>query len=135
MGETEQDSIRFLLQLTLLPKAPQSVPINQLIPVKGTPLENTKKIDAFDFIRTIAVARIILPTSKIRLAAGRETMSPEMQALCFYAGANSIFYGDVLLTAKNQSEIEDNALLRKLDLKAGAAIQAEIHKGQNDFCC
>lgn len=117
MGETRQDRIEFLLQLAQLPQAPASIPINRLIPVKGTPLANTAEIDNIEFVRTIAITRIIAPTSVIRLSAGRETMSDEMHALCFFAGANSIFYGDKLLTANNAGSNRDNDLLDKLDLR------------------
>lgn len=116
MGETRGDRVGLLLQLANLPKHPESVPINRLIPIKGTPLENTELIDNFEFIRTIAVARIMMPQSVIRLSAGRDTMSDEMQALCFLAGANSIFYGEKLLTAKNSEINRDKVLLEKLGL-------------------
>ena len=116
MGETRDDRIELLLALTKLSAPPQSIPINQLIPIPGTPLAQQKPIDNFEFIRTIAAARIIFPSSRIRLAAGRENMSEEMQALCFFAGVNSIFLGDILLTANNQSYCNDLALLKKLDL-------------------
>jgi len=116
MGETKDDRIEFLRQLTLLPTAPTSIPINRLIPIKGTPLENTAKIDNFEFIKTIAVARILIPQAVIRLAAGRETMSEEMQTLCFIAGANSIFYGDKLLTAGNPAIQQDLSFLEKLTI-------------------
>ena len=117
MGETLQDRIDFLLQLNYLPETPKSIPINRLIPIKGTPLEKNSQIDNFDFIKTIAVARIMFPFSVVRLSAGRETMSEEMQALCFMAGAYSIFYGDILLTAANASKNRDDILLKKLGLK------------------
>lgn len=117
MGETRKDRIDFLLQLANLPTPPESVPINRLIPIGGTPLENTPQIDNFEFIRVIAVARIVLPTSVVRLSAGRESMSEEMQALCFLAGANSIFLGEKLLTAKNIPTTQDHDLLSKLGLE------------------
>ena len=116
MGETRDDRIGMLLQLTMLPADPKSIPINRLIPIAGTPLANTDKIDNFEFIRTIAVTRLLMPTSMIRLSAGREDMSDEMQTLCFMAGANSIFYGEKLLTAKNPEADKDLELLRKLGL-------------------
>ena len=117
MGESREDRIQLLLELHKLPEPPTSIPINQLIPINGTPLENTKAIDPFEFIKTIAVTRLLFPTSVIRLSAGRESMSDELQAWCFMAGANSIFYGDKLLTAKNPTQNRDISLLRKLGLK------------------
>jgi len=118
MGETRADRIEFLLQLSRLPEPPASLPINRLIPIKGTPLEDTPQIDNFEFIRTIAVARILFPKTMLRLAAGRETMSAEMQALCFMAGANSVFYGDKLLTAGNATCNDDQQLLQQLGMRA-----------------
>lgn len=117
MGESRQDRIEFLVQLANLPKHPESVPINRLIPIPGTPLANTEPLDNFEFIRTVAIARIIMPTAKVRLSAGREAMSEEMQALCFMAGANSIFLGDKLLTTKNPGPEDDMNLLKKLKVK------------------
>lgn len=116
MGETREDRIKFLLALTELPSAPQSIPINKLIPIPGTPLANQKAVDTFEFIRTIATTRILFPKSKVRLSAGRENMSDEMQAWCFMAGANSIFIGDKLLTAKNPGQNRDIHLLNRLGL-------------------
>ena len=118
LGETRADRIDFLVQLANLSEPPASVPINRLIPMAGTPLEKTEKIDNLEFIRTIATARIIMPTSKIRLSAGRDDMSEEMHALCFMAGANSIFFGDTLLTASNPAQEKDLALLNKLGMHA-----------------
>ena len=118
MGETREDRIEFLYQLSQLPAPPKSLPLNRLISIKGTPLENVSQIENFEFIRTIAVARIVFPKTMLRLAAGRETMSDEMQAWCFMAGANSIFYGEKLLTAGNPGENRDQQLLQKLDIKA-----------------
>lgn len=117
MGESREDRAELIVQLANLPKPPESVPINRLIAVKGTPLENTKQIDNIEFIRTIAVCRIVMPTSRVRLSAGRSDMSEEMHALCFMAGANSIFFGDVLLTAENPSADQDVRLLNKLGIK------------------
>lgn len=117
MGETRDDRIEFLMQLANLEKHPESVPINRLIAVKGTPLENTKQIENIEFIKTIAVARLLMPKSVIRLTAGRETMSDEMQALCFFAGANSIFIGDKLLTENNAELNRDLVMLEKLGMK------------------
>ena len=100
----------------ILEPYPESVPINNLVRVEGTPLEQADTLDNFDFIRTIAVARILMPKSRVRLSAGREAMSDEMQALCFMAGANSIFYGDALLTTGNATPDHDRALFDKLGL-------------------
>ncbi len=118
MGEKREDRIKLLVQLSSLEKHPESVPINQLVPVKGTPLGEQAKIDEFEFIRTIAVARIMMPQTKVRLSAGREDMSESMQALCFMAGANSIFYGEKLLTTPNPSADKDAQLFEKLGLAA-----------------
>ncbi|OOL20502.1 biotin synthase BioB [Ochrobactrum sp. P6BS-III] len=117
MGETVDDRISMLVTLANLPTPPESVPINMLIPIPGSRLANAEPIDPFDFIRTIALARILMPTSYVRLSAGRTDMSDEMQALCFFAGANSIFVGDTLLTADNPGEDHDSALFRRLGLK------------------
>lgn len=116
MGETRDDRIAFLLQLAHLPEPPKSVPINKLIPIKGTPLEHSPAIDNLEFVRTIAAARIMLPASRIRLSAGRNSMSDEMQALCFMAGANSMWLGDTLLTQANPSPNRDAAMLSQLGM-------------------
>lgn len=116
MGETHEDRINFLTQLSLLPSPPTSIPINRLIPIPGTPLANTPPINNIDFIKIIAITRIMFPASVIRLAAGRKDMSEEMQTLCFMAGVNSIFYGDVLLTSKNSDSNKDIELLNKLGI-------------------
>ena len=116
MGETREDRISLLLQLAALPQPLKSVPINKLIPMRGTPLENAIPIDNFEFIRTIAVVRIMLPQSIIRLSAGRNDMSEEMQTLCFFAGANSIF-SEKLLTAKNPTLDDSLQLIQKLGMK------------------
>lgn len=118
MGESREDRAGLLLQLANLPQHPESVPINMLIPIKGTPLELTKKLDPFEFIRTIAIARILMPKSYVRLSAGREDMNEQTQALCFFAGANSIFYGETLLTAKNPATQKDRDLFNKLGIQA-----------------
>jgi biotin synthase len=97
---------------------PESIPVNSLMPVPGTPLEGAKPTDSFDLVRMIALARIAAPSSKVRLSAGRSRMSDEMQALCFFAGANSIFYGDRLLTTDNPSAAKDRNLLERLGLTA-----------------
>ena len=117
MGEEEADRVGLLLQLATLPRHPESVPINNLVKVDGTPLENAGDLDPLAFVRTIAVARIIMPQSVVRLSAGRTKMSDEMQALCFFAGANSIFYGETLLTTPNPETQDDMALFRRLGLK------------------
>lgn len=116
MGESRQARAGLLSQLANLNPPPESVPINQLVKVAGTPLEEIDDIDTFEFIRTIAVARIIMPRSMVRLSAGREQMDEATQALCFMAGANSIFYGECLLTTANPQVQADKALLSKLDL-------------------
>lgn len=118
MGETRRDRARLLQELANLPQAPESVPINDLVQVKGTPLDGIDKLDPFEFIRTIAVARILMPTSYVRLSAGRTEMNDEMQALCFFAGANSMFYGDRLLTTDNPEESDDQNLFSRLDIQA-----------------
>jgi biotin synthase len=117
MGEEPQDRVDMLVTLSNLSEHPESVPINMLIAIPGTPLESVEKIDAIDFVRTIAVARIMMPKSHVRLSAGRTEMSDETQALCFFAGANSIFVGDTLLTADNPGEDKDSRLFAKLGLK------------------
>lgn len=117
MGESKVDRMKMLQTLANLPEQPQSVPINMLVQVKGTPLDNKEEIDIFDFIKTIAVARIMMPESYVRLSAGREEMSDQTQALCFLAGANSIFYGEKLLTQANPVENEDKNLFARLGLE------------------
>jgi biotin synthase len=117
MGETRLDRVRMLQILANLPMQPESVPINNLIGVPGTPFANGSTVDGIEFVRTIAVARILMPRSHVRLSAGREKMSEETQALCFLAGANSIFYGEKLLTRGNPKENDDMALLAKLGMR------------------
>jgi biotin synthase len=117
MGETADDRIDMLVTLANLPEHPESVPINMLIAIPGTPLEGAGKIDPLDFVRTVATARVMMPASVVRLSAGRTEMSDEMQALCFFAGANSIFVGDTLLTADNPGEDKDAALFKRLGIK------------------
>ncbi len=117
MGEQAEDRIAFLRELANLPGHPDSVPINNLVKIKGTPLEHADDIDSFDFIRMVAVTRILMPYSYVRLSAGREAMNEQMQALCFFAGANSIFYGEKLLTTSNSLENEDLALFAKLGIR------------------
>jgi biotin synthase len=118
MGETDTDRAALLQQLANLPEHPQSVPINLLVQVENTPLYGTEELDPIEFVRTIAVARVMMPASVVRLSAGRTAMSEEMQALCFLAGANSIFYGDTLLTTPNPEENSDMALFDKLGIVA-----------------
>lgn len=117
MGETEADRIDMLVTLSNLPEHPESVPINMLIAIQGTPLEGAEKIDGIAFVRAVALARIMMPQSYVRLSAGRSEMSDELQALCFFAGANSIFCGEQLLTADNPGEDEDAVLFAKLGLR------------------
>ncbi|RAZ87508.1 biotin synthase BioB [Mesorhizobium hawassense] len=117
MGEEKVDRIDMLVTLANLPEPPDSVPINMLIPIEGTPLSEADPIEPIEFVRTIALARIMMPKSHVRLSAGRTAMSDEMQALCFFAGANSIFVGDTLLTAGNPGEDKDSALFRRLGIK------------------
>lgn len=117
MGETVHDRARMLQVLANLPEHPGSVPINQLIQVPGTPFHGLEEVDPLDFVRTIAVARILMPASYVRLSAGRTEMSDETQALCFLAGANSIFYGDKLLTTDNPDVDHDRRLLERLGLR------------------
>jgi len=116
MGETRADRIQLLLQLANMEKQPDSVPMNLLVQVEGTPLFGVDKIKPIEFIRTIAVARILMPASWLRLSAGREGMSDETQALCYLAGANSIFYGERLLTTNNASTNDDQLLFKTLGL-------------------
>ncbi len=118
MGEERTDRVGLLAELANMEKHPESVPINLLVQVEGTPLHGTDKLDNFEFIRTIAVARILMPASYVRLSAGREQMSEEMQALCYFAGANSIFYGEKLLTTSNPEANADRVLLKKLGIRA-----------------
>jgi biotin synthase len=121
MGETREDRVGFIHALAILPRHPESVPVNALVPVKGTVLGDMwgdeKPIDDIEFVRTVAVARITMPKSMVRLSAGRESMSESTQALCFLAGANSIFTGDRLLTTPNAGDDSDAALFAKLGLK------------------
>jgi biotin synthase len=116
MGETREDRVGLLQQLVKLPQHPKSVTLNKLIPIPGTPLADKPAVDAFEFIRMVAVARIVMPASMLRLSAGRNSLSEEAQALCFFAGANSIHYGEKLLTTTNVAPDRDRALLEKLDL-------------------
>jgi len=117
MGETESDRLRMLEVLCSFDPPPESVPINCLVPMPGTPLEHCEPVDTFELVRLIGTTRIALPLAKVRLSAGRNRLSREAQALCYFAGANSIFYGDKLLTASNPSSDADKDLLRALDLQ------------------
>jgi biotin synthase len=119
MGESLTDRAELLRTLANLPEHPESVPINQLVSVPGTPLEGSAPVDPFDFVRTIAVARVLMPQAQVRLSAGRGEMSDELQALCFLAGANSIFYGEKLLTTGNPDVERDQRLFARLGLNAG----------------
>ena len=118
MGEERAHRVGLLVELANLPEPPESVPINLLVKVPGTPLADVAALDPIEFVRTIAVARILMPASHVRLSAGRTEMSDELQAMCFFAGANSIFYGDELLTTENPQVAKDNALFQRLGLKA-----------------
>ena len=117
MGEDESDRAGLIATLASLPEPPDSVPINALVAVEGTPLANAEPIDAIDFVRVVAAARITMPKSYVRLSAGRESMTDEAQALCFLAGANSIFHGEKLLTTKNATVNHDEALFAKLGIR------------------
>ncbi|MFT6986831.1 MAG: biotin synthase [Psychromonas sp.] len=120
LGEAGKDRAGLLVQLANMPKQPESVPINKLVKVKGTPLDSVDDLDEFTFIKTIAIARIMMPKSHVRLSAGREDMSEQTQALCFMAGANSIFYGCKLLTTANPDENSDMELFKKLGINKEA---------------
>ena len=117
MGESRNDRASLLQQLANLPKHPDSVPINMLVAIEGTPLEGTDKLEPLEFVRTVAVARIMMPESYVRLSAGRTEMNDETQALCFFAGANSMFYGEKLLTTDNPDENHDQQLFSKLGIQ------------------
>jgi biotin synthase len=126
MGEEAQDRVGLLHTLATLPSHPESVPINQLVRVAGTPLADTAALDPFDFVRTIAVARILMPRAHVRLSAGRSEMSDELQALCFLAGANSIFYGEKLLTTGNPDTAHDRRLFERLKIVAEPPKTADV---------
>ena len=129
MGEGRSDRIGLLQQLSNLPQHPQSVPINMLVPMAGTPLEEVPQLDGLEFVRTVAVARLMMPASTVRLSAGRESMSDELQSLCFLAGANSIFYGDKLLTTDNAEAAADMALFDRLGIQP-----MEKAEGKTSIC-
>jgi len=124
MGESSDDHAGLLHQLATMQPHPESVPINMLMRIQGSPLENAEPVDPFQFVRTIAVARILMPKSRVRLAAGRENMHEEAQALAYFAGANSIFYGEKLLTTKNPSASRDVQLLKRLGMRPEMSEQA-----------
>ena len=125
LGETHEDRIKMLYTLATMPEHPESVPINALVPIKGTPLEHNKQVDIWDMVKMIATARILMPKAMVRLSAGRTNMSVAEQSLCFMAGANSIFAGDKLLTTPNPSFDEDNAMFQLLGLTPREAFKEE----------
>jgi len=131
MGEKQDDRIGLILNLANLPGHPESVPINMLIRIKGTPMENMDDVDPLEFVRAIAVARIVMPKSYVRLSAGREQMSDELQAMAFMAGANSIFLGDKLLTAANPGEGKDARLFERLGINA-ETFEVDESNGHSD---
>lgn len=128
MGEGPQDRAELLRQLALLDPHPESVPINNLVQVAGTPLAGGEALHPIEFVRSIAVARILMPQSHVRLSAGRTEMSEELQALCFFAGANSMFYGEKLLTTANPQNARDEALMARLGITAEAAAPGAVHR-------
>ncbi len=144
LGEEQKDRVGLLHQLATMPTHPDSVPVNMLVKVEGTPLADQADLDPFDFIRTVAVARILMPASHVRLSAGREQMNDQMQALAFMAGANSIFYGEKLLTTANPSENKDMLLFKRLginpekyeteqdDAEQQQALMASLQEAKND---
>ena len=133
MGESTDDRAGLLCELANLPVQPESVPINMLVKVKGTPLEEVDDVESFDFVRLIAVARIMMPHSAVRLSAGREKMNEQMQALCFMAGANSIFYGCKLLTTPNPVEDSDMLLFKKLGINSQQVAQKPDEVQENEL--
>ncbi|MFC7336981.1 biotin synthase BioB [Haloferula chungangensis] len=141
LGETNDDRLKMIEVISEFNPQPESVPINSLMPMPGTPLEGTDPVDVFDLVRMIAIARIALPKAKVRLSAGRTRMSDETQALCFFAGANSIFYGDKLLTASNPAVEKDRALLERLGLSTLApnrhmeAPETQCDRPLSPACC
>jgi biotin synthase len=128
LGETENDRIAMLHTLATLPEHPESVPVNALVPVEGTPLEDQEKVSVWEMVRMIATARIIMPKAMVRLSAGRVRMTVEEQALCFLAGANSIFAGDKLLTTPNPGTVEDMEMFKMLGLKPRKAFKQELQE-------
>ena len=141
LGETTEDRLKMIEVISEFNPQPESVPINSLMPMPGTPLDGTEPVSVFDLVRMIAVARIALPKAKVRLSAGRTQLSPEAQAMCFFAGANSIFYGDKLLTAANPAVERDLKLIEELGLSAQkpnrsmAAPSADGDKALSPACC
>jgi biotin synthase len=129
MGEDELDRAGLLIQLANMPAHPESVPINMLVKIKGTPFENIDDLDPFEFIRTIATARIMMPQSHVRLSAGREDMNEQMQAMAFFAGANSIFYGEKLLTTANPEANKDMQLFKRLGIEPEPYAAVESRRG------
>ena len=127
MGESRQDRARLLQQLANMKFHPESVPVNDLVRVEGTPMAGNDKLDPFEFIRVVAVARIMMPKSYVRLSAGRTEMSDEMQAWCFFAGANSMFYGDKLLTTENPEENHDQQLFTRLGMQTEGGHTSGVH--------
>jgi biotin synthase len=132
MGESRRDRARLLQELANLPQHPESVPINLLVQIEGTPLFGTARLDPFEFVRTVAVARILMPGSYVRLSAGRSEMTDELQALCFFAGANSIFYGDRLLTTGNPEADHDRELFARLGLRME---ETDLHGRETPGAC
>ena len=133
MGESTNDRAGLLVELANLPVHPESVPINMLVKVKGTPMENVDDVESFDFIKLIAIARIMMPMSAVRLSAGRENMNEQMQAMCFMAGANSIFYGCKLLTTPNPDEDTDMQLFKKLGINSQEVAQKPDEIQENEL--
>ena len=126
MGESRRQRAGLIRRLANLTPYPESVPINHLVPVPGTPLAEQPGLDPFEFVRTIAVARITMPKARVRLSAGRQELGRAVQAMCFMAGANSIFYGDKLLTTNNPEAVADLALLQELGLKIKSNVTTEV---------
>lgn len=133
MGEQQSDRVGLLQQLANMQKHPESVPINMLVQVEGTPLAGAEEMDHLDFVRAIAVARIMMPASYVRLSAGREEMSDELQAMCFFAGANSVFYGEKLLTTSNPGANHDKALFNRLGINIMNSDDGETSEVKSDF--
>src|ERR1700730_735112 len=119
MDETEEDRLMLLAELSALEPPPESIPINCLVPIAGTPLEDARPVDSLQLVRLVATTRIAFPRARVRLSAGRDRMSRELQVLCFLAGANSIFFGEKLLTAPNPSTDDDAELFRAMGLESG----------------
>ena len=135
MGETRRERAGLIAQLANMNPYPESVPINNLVAIEGTPLENTEPLDPLEFVRTIAIARITMPKAMVRLSAGREQMNEALQAMCFLAGANSIFYGDQLLTTSNPQAEADRKLLERLGIRAEAAQQTALDQAGCEHGC